>query len=214
MNSVFERIASLKLVPVIKIENAADAAALGQALVAGGLPLAEITFRTAAAEEAIRILRELQPAMLIGAGTVLSIENARKAIAAGAAFIVAPGFNPKVVDFCLEQGMPIVPGVNSPTDIEMGLDRGLELLKFFPAEASGGLKLLKAVAAPYSGVKFMPTGGITMGNLPEYLAFPPVAACGGTWLADTALISGGRFDEIMQLTRAAVDLIAARGKRQ
>jgi len=214
MHTVLERIASFKLVPVIKIERAEDAVALGQALAAGGLPLAEVTFRTAAAPEAIRRLRAALPDILLGAGTVLNVEQARAAIAAGAAFVVAPGFNPKVVDFCLEQGMPVAPGVNSPTDIEMGLDRGLELLKFFPAEASGGLKMLKAVAAPYSGVKFMPTGGISMDNLLEYLAFPPVAACGGTWIAETALISSGRFDEITRLTRAAVDLITGRSQQQ
>lgn len=214
MHTVLERIASFKLVPVIKIERAEDAVALGQALAAGGLPLAEVTFRTAAAPEAIRRLRAALPDILLGAGTVLNVEQARAASAAGATFVVAPGFNPKVVDFCLEQGMPVVPGVNSPTDIEMGLDRGLELLKFFPAEASGGLKMLRAVAAPYSGVKFMPTGGISMDNLLEYLAFPPVAACGGTWIAETALISSGRFDEITRLTRAAVGLITGHSQHQ
>lgn len=208
MQTVFEQIAGLKLVPVVKIERATDAAALGAALVAGGLPVAEITFRTSAAEDAIRILRDSAPEILIGAGTVLNLENAAKAIAAGASFVVAPGFNPRVVDYCLAQGMPVIPGINSPTDIEMGLERGLELLKYFPAEASGGLKLLKAMSAPYGDMKFMPTGGISMGNLLDYLAFPPVVACGGTWIAETTLIATGRFDEITRLTRAAVERIA------
>lgn len=209
MNPIFEQISQLKLVPVVKIEQIGDALALGQALVTGGLPLAEITFRTEAAAESIRILSEALPGMLIGAGTVLTIEQVRQAVAAGAKFIVAPGFNPKVVDYCLEQNIPIVPGVNSPTQIEMGLERGLTVLKFFPAEASGGLKLLKAMAAPYSDVSFMPTGGINLQNLSQYLAFKRVVACGGSWLVETSLISTGRFDEITRLTREAVDLIDA-----
>lgn len=208
MNDVFTKMAALKLVPVVKIEQASDAVALGEALVAGGLPVAEITFRTDAAAEAIRILRSRLPQMLIGAGTVLTVDHARQAMDAGAQFLVAPGFNPKVVDYCLAHGIRIVPGVNSPTDVEMGLDRGLAVLKFFPAEASGGLKMLKALCGPYSGVRFMPTGGITAKNLPDYLAFDRVLACGGTWMVETALISAGRFDEITRLTREAVRLIA------
>jgi 2-dehydro-3-deoxyphosphogluconate aldolase/(4S)-4-hydroxy-2-oxoglutarate aldolase len=210
MDPILEKIGQLKLVPVVKIEKAGDALALGQALVAGGLPLAEITFRTDAAEESIRILSDQLPDMLVGAGTVLTIDNVKKAITAGAKFMVAPGFNPKVVDYCLEHNIPVVPGVNSPTDIEMGLERGLEVLKFFPAEASGGLKLLKAMAEPYGGVKFMPTGGINTANLLEYLAFKRVLACGGTWIAKTELISAGRFDEITRITQEAVELIASK----
>lgn len=208
MDHVLSRLGELRLVPVVKIERAEDALALGQALTAGGLPVAEITFRTDAAEAAIRNLTERLPAMLVGAGTVLTVENVRRAVAAGAKFIVAPGFNPRVVDYCLEQGIPVVPGVNAPTEIELGLERGLWLLKFFPAEASGGIKLLKAMAAPYGGVKFMPTGGITSANLRDYLALEMVVACGGTWMVETKLISDGRFDAITSLTRAAVDLVA------
>lgn len=210
MNSVLEKIGQLKLVPVVKIEQAGDALPLGQALAAGGLPLAEITFRTDAAEEAIRILSDKLPEMLVGAGTVLTIDNARKAAAAGAKFIVAPGFNPKVVDYCLEHDIPVVPGVNSPTDIEMGLDRDLNVLKFFPAEASGGLRLLKALAEPYGGVKFMPTGGINADNVLQYLALKQVLACGGSWMVKTDFISAGRFDEITRLTQAAVELVASK----
>lgn len=210
MNKVLEKLGELKLVPVVKIERASDALALGQALVAGGLPLAEITFRTDAAEESIRILCEKLPGMFVGAGTVLTVDNARKAVQAGARFIVAPGFNPKVVDYCLEHGIPVVPGICTPTEVEMGLDRGLELLKFFPAEAYGGIKTLKALSAPYSGVKFMPTGGIGTNNVLEYLALRQVVACGGSWMAETSLIANGQFDEITRLTREAVALIAAK----
>lgn len=204
------RIGDRKLVPVVKIDQAADALPLGRALAAGGLPVAEITFRTDAAEAAIRILSREMPGLLVGAGTVLSVDNVKRAVDAGARFMVAPGFNPKVVDYCLANGLVIVPGINSPTDVEMGLDRNLDVLKFFPAEASGGLKMLKALSGPYGSVRFMPTGGITVKNLIEYLAFDRVLACGGTWMVEPALISAGRFDEITRLTREAVDLIGAR----
>ncbi|MFN8499143.1 MAG: bifunctional 4-hydroxy-2-oxoglutarate aldolase/2-dehydro-3-deoxy-phosphogluconate aldolase [Anaerolineae bacterium] len=209
MNDVLTRIGMLKLLPVVKIERAADAVGLGEALLAGGLPVAEITFRTDAAEEAIRVLCRDLPEMLVGAGTVLTVDNVKRAVDAGATFMVSPGFNPKVVDYCIENSIPVVPGVNSPTQIEMGLERGLDVLKFFPAEASGGIKLLKAMAAPYSGVRFVPTGGITANNLLAYLALDEVLACGGTWIAETKTISANRFDEITRLTREAVALIAA-----
>lgn len=210
MNDIMARIGDLKLVPVVKIDQAADALPLGRALAAGGLPVAEITFRTDAAEAAIRILSREMPGLLVGAGTVLTVDNVKRAVDAGARFMVAPGFNPKVVDYCLANGLVIVPGINSPTDVEMGLDRNLDVLKFFPAEASGGLKMLKALSGPYGSVRFMPTGGITVKNLIEYLAFDRVLACGGTWMVEPALISAGRFDEITRLTREAVDLIGAR----
>lgn len=210
MNEVFEKLGALRLVPVVKIERAGDALALGQALTAGGLPLAEITFRTDAAVAAISVLCEKLPEMLVGAGTVRSVENATQAVRAGARFIVTPGFNPKVVDFCLEHGIPVVPGVVTPTEVEMGLDRGLDVLKLFPAEAYGGVKLLKALSAPYAGVKFMPTGGIGAGNLRDYLALPQVLACGGSWMAETSLIAQGRFDEITRLTREAMALAGSR----
>jgi 2-dehydro-3-deoxyphosphogluconate aldolase/(4S)-4-hydroxy-2-oxoglutarate aldolase len=208
MDHIFEQIGKFKLVPVVKIERAADSLALGNAFLAGGLPLAEITFRTDAAQESIRILSKSLPEMLIGAGTVLKVDNVKKAIQAGAKFIVAPGFNPKVVDYCIENGIPVIPGVNSPSQIEMGLDRDLSVLKYFPAEASGGLKLLKAMAEVYGDVKYIPTGGISADNLLEYLSFNRVIACGGTWIAKSNLISEGRFDEITRLTRQAVELIA------
>jgi len=193
-----------RVVPVVTIPRAEDAPALGRALAAGGLPLAEITFRTDAAADAIALLRRECPDVLVGAGTVLDVETVDRAVAAGAAFIVAPGFNPAVVDYCLARGLPIIPGVSTPTEIEMGRARGLHLLKFFPAEASGGIRYLNAVAAPYRGIEFMPTGGVSSENLAEYLALPHVAACGGTWIATADAITNHRFDEITAVARAAV----------
>lgn len=204
MNEVLEKIGELGLVPVIKIENASDAVRLGRALVDGGLPVAEVTFRTEAAEEAIKNLARGLPEMLIGAGTVLTTEQADRATNAGARFIVSPGFNPKVVDWCIGHGVPVTPGINSPTQLEMALERGLAAVKFFPAEASGGLPMLKAMAAPYSGVKFIPTGGINQNNLAAYLSYERILACGGSWMVKADLISGGKFDEITRLVREGV----------
>ncbi len=206
MDNLFDRISELKLVPVVKIDNAADAVSLGQALKDGGLPVAEVTFRTAAAEEAISLMVREHKDMLIGAGTVLNVKNVEKAINAGASFIVSPGFNPEVVDYCISRQIPIVPGVTNPTQVEMGLSRGLDVLKFFPAEAAGGLKMLKAMGAVYE-VKYMPTGGIDSSNLLDYLAYDKILACGGSWMVKADLISAGKFDEITRLTSEAVDLI-------
>lgn len=207
--SVLERqLRAVGVVPVITIENASAATNLGAALIRGGLPIAEITFRTAAAADAIRALRGEVPELLVGAGTVLDVHTLDRAIAAGAQFVVAPGFNPAVVDRCLERGIPVIPGVSTPTDIETALTRGLDLLKFFPAEAAGGLRFLKAVAAPYRGVSFMPTGGITRESLPRYLSHPFVAACGGSWIATEFALSAGRFDEITATASEAVALAA------
>ena len=205
MSDIFKTIGDLKLVPVVKIEKAADAPALGNALCEGGLPIAEVTFRTEAAEEAIRLMVKENKEMLIGAGTVLTVENAKKAIDAGAAFVVSPGFNPEVVDFCISQGMPVTPGVTNPTQVEMGLSRGLKVLKFFPAEAAGGLKMLKAMGAVYDCM-YMPTGGINTTNLKEYLAYDKILACGGSWMVKADLISSGNFAEIIKLTKEAVAL--------
>lgn len=204
MNDALTKIGELGIVPVVKIENAGDAVALGKALLDGGLPVAEITFRTAAAEEAIRKLSQELPEVLVGAGTVLTVENAKKAVAVGAKFIVSPGFNSKVVGYCVDNNIPVTPGINSPTQIEMALEFGLEVVKFFPAEASGGLSLLKAMAAPYGGIKFIPTGGINAKNLNTYLSFPKVHACGGSWMVTADLISSGKFDEITKLTKEAM----------
>jgi 2-dehydro-3-deoxyphosphogluconate aldolase/(4S)-4-hydroxy-2-oxoglutarate aldolase len=207
MNDVLKRIGEFGLVPVVKIENSQDALSLGRALCAGGLPVAEITFRTAAAEEVIKILTKELPELFIGAGTILTLEHLKRAVGAGAQFIVSPGFNPKVVDYCIKNNITVIPGVNSPTGIEMALERGLKVVKFFPAEASGGLKFLKAIATPYSGIQFFPTGGINAGNLNSYLYFNRVHACGGTWIVNVDLISMGKFDEITKITKEAVGLI-------
>ena len=206
MNSVLEKIGKLKIVPVVAIKDAEDADGLAEALLKGGLPCAEITLRTAAAQEAIRRVARHND-MLVGAGTVLKVEQVKAAIDAGAQFIVAPGLNPKVVQFCLTKDIPVTPGVCNPTDIEMALDLGLKILKFFPAEAAGGIKLLKAVCAPYNMIKFIPTGGINRDNLADYLAHPNVHCCGGSWLVKANLITAGKFDEIAQLTREAVSVV-------
>ena len=206
MHEVLSRLGEIGIVPVVKIEKASDAAALGRALVAGDLPVAEITFRTVAAEEAIRILTREVPEILVGAGTVLTTDQADRAVAAGARFIVAPGFNPKVVDHCIARGVPMAPGISSPSEVEMGLERGLSVLKFFPAGASGGLEYLKAIAGPFAGVQFMPTGGIEPGNLREYLSYDRVHAVGGTWIAKESMIAAGKFDEITRLAREAVQI--------
>jgi len=207
MTQTLERLGELALVPVIEIEQAEHAAPLGQALLAGGLPCVEITFRTAAAEEAIRRIASACPEIVAGAGTVLSVDQAQRAVRAGARFIVSPGFNPQVVEWCLEQAVPVTPGVATPTEIEMALDKGLTILKFFPAEALGGIATLKAIAAPYKAVKFIPTGGINPQNLADYLKLPMVHACGGSWLAPAKLISAGAFDEITRLTQEAVAIV-------
>ena len=201
-----EMIAQAKLVPVIKLSRAGDSIPLVDALIEGGLPVAEITFRTAAAPEAIALVRRERPTVLVGAGTVLTVENAQKAIDAGASFVVAPGFNPAVVDYCLERGMPVFPGVTSPTEVEMGLSRDLKVLKFFPAEASGGVAMLKALGAVYD-VRFMPTGGVSEKNVLSYLALKNVIACGGSWMVKPELIDQGEFEEISNLTRTAVKLV-------
>ncbi len=204
MHPVLEKIYALGIVPVVKVDTPAHALRLGEALLAGDLPVAEITFRTSAAEESIRRLSGELPDLLVGAGTVLNREQAAAAVKAGAKFIVSPGFNEPVVDYCLEHEVPVTPGVNSPTQIEQGLYKGLSVLKFFPAEASGGVKLLKSMSAPYNEVKFVPTGGIKSENMHEYLGFPKVLAIGGSWMVKPELISGERFDEITRITREAV----------
>jgi 2-dehydro-3-deoxyphosphogluconate aldolase / (4S)-4-hydroxy-2-oxoglutarate aldolase len=207
MDDLLKTIEGYGIVPVVRIEKAADAVHLGKALLAGGLPLAEITFRTAAAPEVIRILTEGVPELIVGAGTVLSIEQAAAALRAGAKFIVSPGFNPKVVSFCREQGVCVIPGVNSPSQIEAAMECGLGVLKFFPAEESGGPAFLKAVAAPYEGIRFIPTGGINPSNLLSYLSLKNVIACGGSWMVKTDLISGRKFGEIARLTSEAVRMM-------
>ena len=204
MHETLKVLAGIGLVPVIKIEEAAKAVPLGKALVAGGIPVAEVTFRTAAAEEAIRSMVGECPDLLVGAGTVINTDLAKKAIAAGAAFIVSPGFNPAVVDYCLSRGVPILPGVNNPSHIEAGLEKGLDAFKFFPAEASGGIAMLDALAGPFGSVKFVPTGGIDASNVGDYAKRDSVLAIGGSWMVKADLIAAEKWDEIIALCSAAV----------
>ena len=195
------------LVPVIKVKRAEDAVPLCTALKNGGLPVAEITFRTEAAEEAIRLVHAALPDVLLGAGTVLTCEQADRAWAAGAGYIVSPGLNPEVVRHCVEKGYPVLPGCANPSDIEAALSLGLNTVKFFPAEALGGLKLIKAMAAPYGNVKFVPTGGINEKNLPEYLAFPKIAACGGSWMVPEDAVEAKDWARIEKLAQDAVNVM-------
>ncbi|HCM1427594.1 TPA: bifunctional 4-hydroxy-2-oxoglutarate aldolase/2-dehydro-3-deoxy-phosphogluconate aldolase [Vibrio parahaemolyticus] len=207
MSSIKEQLKALKVIPVIAIDKAEDIIPLGKILAENGLPAAEITFRSAAAAEAIRLLRETQPDMLIGAGTVLDREQAIAAKEAGATFIVSPGFNPNTVKACQEIGIDIVPGVNNPSTVEAALEMGLTTLKFFPAEASGGVNMVKSLLAPYTDIELMPTGGINPANIKDYLAIPRVLACGGTWMVDKKLIEEGNWEELARLTREAVALV-------
>lgn len=201
---VIAQFQKLGIIPVVKIDDAKDALPLAKALCEGGLPVAEVTFRTGAAEEAIHVMAKEYPRMLVGAGTVLTTEQVDKAVAAGAKFIVSPGLNPKIVRYCQEKNVPITPGVSSPSDIEAALELGISVVKFFPAEASGGLAKIKAMAAPYTKVKFMPTGGINEKNIVSYLEFPKIVACGGSWMVSESLINKGEFEEIKRLTKEAV----------
>ena len=207
MNHLIEKISELGVIPVIKIDHAKDAVPLAKALKNGGLCAAEITFRTDAAEEAIRQIAQYFPDFLIIAGTVLTPEQADKAVKAGASAIVSPGTNPLVVKHCLEKGVPIIPGVCTPSEIEQNLSMGLTYLKFFPAEAAGGIKMIKAMSAPYTRVRFMPTGGINAKNIGEYLACKAVFACGGSWMVPGDKITEGKFDEIEALTKEAVAVV-------
>lgn len=196
-----------KIIPVVAIQKADDAQPLAEALIRGGLPCAEITFRTDAAARVIKKIAQ-RGDIVVGAGTVLKIAQVQQAVDAGATFLVTPGFNPKVVAYCMEHNIPVAPGVSNPTDIEMALDFGLDIVKFFPAEAFGGLKTLKAMSAPYAAMRFIPTGGIGPDNLLGYLKHPKVAACGGSWMVKSELISAGQFERIAELTREAVSIAA------
>ncbi|MDR1732340.1 MAG: bifunctional 4-hydroxy-2-oxoglutarate aldolase/2-dehydro-3-deoxy-phosphogluconate aldolase [Synergistaceae bacterium] len=206
MNAVLQKIADVGVVPVVKLDSPDQALPLGQALMAGSLPVAEVTFRTDAAEESIKRLSAELPDLLVGAGTVTTIDQAKRAVAAGAKFLVSPGFNPAVVKYCVDNNIPITPGMNSPSQIEQGLELGLSVLKFFPAEQSGGLPMLKAFAGPYSGVRYIPTGGIGPKNLAEYLAFPKVLAVGGSWMVKPELLAAGNYAEVTRLCQEAVML--------
>ncbi len=206
--NVAETIQKMGVVPVVVLNDAKDAAPLAKALVEGGLPCAEVTFRTAAAEESIRIMASEYPEMFVGAGTVLTIDQVDRAVAAGAKFIVSPGFDPEIVDYCLEKDIPVFPGCITPSEVAQAVKRGLKIVKFFPAEQFGGVATIKAMAAPYVGLKFMPTGGVNAKNLESYLSFDRIIACGGSWMVSGALVKEGKFDEITALTKEAVELVA------
>ena len=203
------RLQALKIVPVIALERAEDAVPLGAALLQSSIPVAEITFRSAAAIDAIRRLRDALPDILIGAGTVLNAAQAKAAQQAGADFIVSPGFNPNTVKACQDMGIAITPGINNPMAIEAALELGIHTVKFFPAEASGGIPMLKALLAPYAMLQVMPTGGIGVKNIRDYLALPNVIACGGSWMVEKSLLAAQNWDEVARLSREAVALVQA-----
>ncbi len=205
MDKICEELYKIGIVPVIAIDDAKDAEPLAQALINGGLPAAEVTFRTAAAEEAIRIISQKFPEMIVGAGTVLNAEQADRAKAAGAKFIVSPGFNRSNVEYIQSIGVPVVPGTATPGEVEQAIELGLDCVKFFPAEQNGGIAKIKAMAAPYTKMHFMPTGGVNKNNLNDYLGFNKVFCCGGSWMVKKELISAGKFDEIEAMTRDAVN---------
>lgn len=207
MNKVLEEIKKIGIVPVVVLDDAKDAEPLAKALCEGGLPCAEVTFRTEAAEESIRIISEKYPEMLVGAGTVLTTEQVDRAVAAGAKFIVSPGFNPKIVKYCIDRDIPVTPGTQTPSEMEQAIEMGFDVVKFFPAEPAGGLKMIKAVAAPYTMLQFMPTGGINLNNVEEYLEYDRILACGGSWMVKGDLVKAGKFDEIQKMTADAAALV-------
>lgn len=207
MNEILEFIHKIGIVPVVKIEDPRDAVPLAKALYEGGIPVAEITFRTDCAPQAIENICRGFPSMLVGAGTVTSISQVDAAVASGAAFIVSPGLNPKVVRHCIKKGVPVFPGTCTPSEMEAAMELGLDTVKFFPAEQAGGLAFLKAVSGPYPDLKFMPTGGINRKNLCEYLQFPQVVACGGSWMVKPELIADKNFQEITVLSREAITAV-------
>ncbi|MGN0749426.1 MAG: bifunctional 4-hydroxy-2-oxoglutarate aldolase/2-dehydro-3-deoxy-phosphogluconate aldolase [Treponema sp.] len=207
MNEVLMKIGQMGIVPVVVLNDVKNAVPLAQSLINGGLPCAEVTFRTEAAQQSIAEISKHFPQMFVGAGTVLTTEQVDRAVDAGAKFIVSPGFNPKVVEYCIKKGYPVTPGIMTPTELEMALEFGLDVVKFFPAENAGGLKMIKAMAAPYTKMKFMPTGGINPQNVREYLQCDKILACGGSWMVKGDLINSGNFAEIEKLTKEASQIV-------
>lgn len=207
MKEVLQKIGQTGIIPVVVLNKVSDAVPLAQSLINGGLPCAEVTFRTDAAQESISAISKAFPQMFVGAGTVLTTEQVDRAVDSGAKFIVSPGFNPKVVEYCIKKGYPITPGIMTPTELEMALDFGLDVVKFFPAENAGGLKMIKAMAAPYTKMKFMPTGGINTSNVRDYLSYEKILACGGSWMVKGELINSGNFAEIEKLTKEAAKIV-------
>lgn len=208
MNEMMKKVQGYGVIPVVVLNDAKDALPLAKALCDGGLPCAEVTFRTEAAEESIRLMATEYPDMFVGAGTVLTIDQVDRAVAAGAQFIVSPGFDPEIVDYCIEKKIPIFPGCVTPTEITQAVKRGLQVIKFFPAEQYGGVATIKALAAPFTTAMFMPTGGINAKNLPEYLSCNKILACGGSWMVKGDMIAAGEFDKIREMTAEAVQLVA------
>ncbi|MDO4345188.1 MAG: bifunctional 4-hydroxy-2-oxoglutarate aldolase/2-dehydro-3-deoxy-phosphogluconate aldolase [Eubacteriales bacterium] len=206
MKPIAEQFRECGVVPVVVLNDVKDALPLAEALVEGGLPCAEVTFRTDAAEESIRLMSEKYPEMLVGAGTVLTIDQVDRAVNAGAKFIVSPGFDPEIVDYCLSKNIPVFPGCITPSEVAQAVKRGLKVVKFFPAEQAGGVAMIKAMAAPYTMVKFMPTGGVNAKNLKDYLSCDKIICCGGSWMVKGDLIKAGEFDKIRELTKEAVAL--------
>ena len=207
MSEMLKKIEGFGVVPVVVLNDAKDAAPLAKALCEGGLPCAEVTFRTEAAEESIRIMATEFPEMVIGAGTVLTIDQVDRAVGAGAKFIVSPGFDPEIVDYCISKNIPVLPGCITPSEVTQAVKRGLEVVKFFPAEQFGGVATLKALAAPFTSVRFMPTGGISAKNLADYLGFKKIVACGGSWMVKGDMVAAGEFDKIKEMTAEAVALV-------
>ncbi|MBR6184770.1 MAG: bifunctional 4-hydroxy-2-oxoglutarate aldolase/2-dehydro-3-deoxy-phosphogluconate aldolase [Clostridia bacterium] len=207
MTEMMNQLKKIGIIPVVVLNDVKDALPLAERLMKGGLPCAEVTFRTAAAEESIRTMARAFPDMILGAGTVLTTEQADRAIDAGAKFIVSPGFNPKVTEHVLKKGMPMTPGVCTPTEIEAAMSLGLDVLKFFPAEPSGGLAMIKAVCAAYVNLQIMPTGGINAQNVRDYLKYDKIVACGGSWMVSGSLVKEGKFDQIEQLVREAAGIV-------
>ena len=207
MKSMKKILEEYGVVPVVVLKDTKDAIPLADALIEGGLSCAEVTFRTDAAEESIRLMSEKYPEMLVGAGTVLTTEQVDRAVNAGAKFIVSPGFDAEIVDYCLEKNIPVFPGCITPSEVAQAVKRGLKVIKFFPAEQAGGVAMIKAMGAPYGMVKFMPTGGISAKNLAEYLSCSNIVCCGGSWMVKSDLIAEGKFDEITALTKEAVELV-------
>ena len=207
MNETLEKLGQYGIVPVVVLNDSKDAEPLADALCEGGLACAEVTFRTEAAAESIKIMSEKHPEMLVGAGTVLTVEQVDEAVAAGAKFIVSPGLNSEVVKYCLDKNIAITPGVVTPSEMEQAIELGLNIVKFFPAEPSVGLSMIKAVSAPYTMLKFMPTGGINPGNVKEYLKSDKIFACGGSWMVKGDLVDAGDFDKIKELTKEAADIV-------
>lgn len=207
MDKIYERFQQIGVIPVIAIDDAKDAAPLGRALCEGGLPAAEVTFRTAAGEETIRTMAKEFPEMLVGAGTVLTIDQVNRAADAGARFVVSPGFDPKIVEYCLCRGIPVCPGTCTPSEMLGAMDMGLDVVKFFPAEPAGGLNFIKAVTAALTSIKIMPTGGINLTNLRDYLSFSKILCCGGTWMVKKDLIRNQEFDRIREISAEAAAIV-------